>query len=304
MEKIDNDPFQAVSLVDVKRFLALYRAKNQTKAARGLGIHQTSMTYTLKKFEELFGEQLFRRDGQNLHPNDMAKKVYESLKQIESILGGLLYDDSFSHFKNGQKTAFKISGDGYFHKIIEPSLTESLINGTNSDFILDYEYEGDVEKGIEKVASRTVDLFVTSRFVPPEYESPLVQSCNLMKDEWVGAVSPIMKAQFSEAELSELCFAVPSQLYRCFQKEVTGNVVVYSDSTINAGVTHRADVVSVLPGRVAKLDWMDLRVLSSICIEIPSKMSVRCYWATEKLKGKQKQLDFLRKTLINLCQGL
>jgi len=82
-----------VSLPDLQQlrtFLVIYELRSLTAAADALHVTQPSVSYTLARLRERFGDDLFRREGNVMVPTARATRMYgplhASLAQIEAAV--------------------------------------------------------------------------------------------------------------------------------------------------------------------------------------------------------------------------
>ncbi len=74
-----------MKLKDVDYLLALNRERNITRAAKYLGISQSTLSYFLSKYEEETGSRLFYRHASQLTPTETGRQHIEAAKQMANI---------------------------------------------------------------------------------------------------------------------------------------------------------------------------------------------------------------------------
>jgi len=82
-----------MSLVDLNQlrtFVVLYELRSVTAAAERLHVTQPTVSYTLKRLRERFGDDLFRREGHDMVPTPRATLLFgplhEALAQIDATV--------------------------------------------------------------------------------------------------------------------------------------------------------------------------------------------------------------------------
>jgi DNA-binding transcriptional LysR family regulator len=82
-----------MSLVDLNQlrtFVVLYELRSVTATASRLHVTQPTVSYTLKRLRERFGDDLFRREGHDMVPTARATQLFaplhEALAQIDSTV--------------------------------------------------------------------------------------------------------------------------------------------------------------------------------------------------------------------------
>lgn len=82
-----------MSLADLNQlrtFVVLYELRNVTAAAGRLHVTQPTVSYTLRRLRERFGDDLFRREGHEMVPTSRATQLFgplhEALAQIDAAV--------------------------------------------------------------------------------------------------------------------------------------------------------------------------------------------------------------------------
>lgn len=82
-----------MSLADLNQlrtFVVLYELRSVTATAERLHVTQPTVSYTLKRLRERFGDELFRREGHDMVPTAKATRLFgplhESLAQIDATV--------------------------------------------------------------------------------------------------------------------------------------------------------------------------------------------------------------------------
>ena len=82
-----------MSLADLNQlrtFVALYELRSVTAVAEQLHVTQPTVSYTLRRLRERFGDELFRREGHDMVPTAKATQLFgplhEALAQIDATV--------------------------------------------------------------------------------------------------------------------------------------------------------------------------------------------------------------------------
>ncbi|PRI11560.1 LysR family transcriptional regulator [Leucobacter massiliensis] len=77
-------------LNQLRTFVVLYEARSVTAAAERLHVTQPTVSYTLRRLRERFGDELFRREGNDMVPTARATRLFgplqEALAQIDATV--------------------------------------------------------------------------------------------------------------------------------------------------------------------------------------------------------------------------
>ena len=105
-------------------FLALWRERNVTKAAKAIGITQPAMSRSLARLRGEFSDPLFVRGAKGVVPTDRAARLAESIVGLLEMAEGVYAADLFD------PAAFKgvvtIASTDYFETIAAPNLIPKL----------------------------------------------------------------------------------------------------------------------------------------------------------------------------------
>jgi len=74
----------------VRAFIAIFETRSVTQAAERLGLTQPTMSHSLARLRDLYGDRLFARGGQGLTPSAVAERLYEQLTVALSTIEGTL----------------------------------------------------------------------------------------------------------------------------------------------------------------------------------------------------------------------
>ena len=104
---------------------ALLRQGSTVKAARQLGMSQSTVSGALGRLRHSLGDSLFVRHGQGLVPTDFARSlelpVREQLSRLENILAG---PPSFDPASAAQ--IFRLAGSDFFAELLMPRLARDV----------------------------------------------------------------------------------------------------------------------------------------------------------------------------------
>lgn len=82
---------QLADLNQLRTFVVLYELRSVTAAAERLHVTQPTVSYTLRRLRERFGDDLFRREGHDMVPTARATQLFgplhDALAQIDATLG-------------------------------------------------------------------------------------------------------------------------------------------------------------------------------------------------------------------------
>lgn len=86
-----------VDLNQLRTFVVLYELRSVTAAAQSLHVTQPTVSYTLRRLRERFGDDLFRREGRDMVPTAKATQLFgplhDALAQIDqTVLGPDAFD--------------------------------------------------------------------------------------------------------------------------------------------------------------------------------------------------------------------
>lgn len=77
-------------LTDLSAFLAVAEERSFTRAAARLGLTQSTLSYTIRNFEERLGVRLFNRTTRSVAPTEAGERLLESARPgLEAIAAGL-----------------------------------------------------------------------------------------------------------------------------------------------------------------------------------------------------------------------
>ena len=82
-----------LSRVDLNLFTifdAIYRDGGITPASKRLHLSQPAVSHALARLRELFDDPLFVREGRNLAPTSLTKRLVEPLRQSLQAIGALI----------------------------------------------------------------------------------------------------------------------------------------------------------------------------------------------------------------------
>lgn len=80
----------SVDLNQLRTFVVLYELRSLTAAAEQLHVTQPTVSYTLRRLRQRFGDELFRRDGHVMAPTPRATQLFgplhEALSRIDAVV--------------------------------------------------------------------------------------------------------------------------------------------------------------------------------------------------------------------------
>lgn len=117
--------FHGIDLNLLVAFNALFDERNVTRAASRVGVSQPAMSAALARLRKLFGDPLFQRGAEGLHPtaraNELAGSVASALQQLESAL---ITRPAFKPDTVSQ--TFRLGLSDYAAYVLLPSLSKAL----------------------------------------------------------------------------------------------------------------------------------------------------------------------------------
>lgn len=78
-------------------FVLVYETGSVTLAAERLSITQPSVSYTLRKLRNHFGDVLFQRDGARLEPTPVAEELYPRLRRLLESMDEIMASSASFH---------------------------------------------------------------------------------------------------------------------------------------------------------------------------------------------------------------
>jgi DNA-binding transcriptional LysR family regulator len=150
-----------MSLADLNQlrtFVVLYEARSVTAAAERLHVTQPTVSYTLARLRERFGDDLFRRDGHVMVPTPRATQLFGPLHEALAHIDRTVSDpDAFepAHFTGDLALGLTSIGEQTFL----PPLMAAL---AREDAVPHLRVERlDADQVEEKLVRGTVDLAIT-----------------------------------------------------------------------------------------------------------------------------------------------
>ncbi|MFT3714198.1 MAG: LysR family transcriptional regulator [Archangium sp.] len=125
MERISGASLRDVDLNLLVAFTELLQSRSVTTAATRLGITQSAMSRTLGRLRTTFGDPLFVRSAQGLHPTPRAEALSAGLFDVVErahalVTGGPVFDP-----KTAERT-FTVSTSDYCEAVLLPSVLKAL----------------------------------------------------------------------------------------------------------------------------------------------------------------------------------
>ncbi|WP_158784782.1 LysR family transcriptional regulator [Pantoea sp. BAV 3049] len=172
--------FHGIDLNLLVAFNALFNERNVTRAASRVGVSQPAMSAALARLRTLFGDPLFQRGAEGLHPtaraNELAGPVTSALQQLESAL---ITRPAFAPDTVSQ--TFRLGLSDYAAYVLLPSLSKALeqqapgvtlqvLAVANRDSVIDLLDAGKIDTAIG---------------VPPSAQNSRILSRPLLQDRFV-----------------------------------------------------------------------------------------------------------------------
>ena len=110
----------------IKTLIAIYEEKTNTKAAKRLFIAPNTVSGSLKKLREVFGDELFIFDHVKTEfvPTEKAKELYDISSTYLHNIDGLITNRDQSFFTS--KKCFRVAADCFYISYIHPYLMNLL----------------------------------------------------------------------------------------------------------------------------------------------------------------------------------
>ena len=80
------------TIATLRAFLAVYETRSVSRAADRLFISQPSVTYSLNRLRQVFGDDLFTRRGAEMVPTAVAREIHPRIREAVEVLDGVLRD--------------------------------------------------------------------------------------------------------------------------------------------------------------------------------------------------------------------
>lgn len=174
-----------MSLADLNQlrtFVALYELRSVTAVAEQLHVTQPTVSYTLRRLRERFGDELFRREGRDMVPTAKAAQLFgplhEALAQIDATVNET---DAFepAGFKGELMLGLTSIGEQTF---LPPIMTSLAREGSRPHLRVERLDSGQVEEGLVR---GTIDLAITVSMI----DSPRVWRSRVRSVEYVALSS-------------------------------------------------------------------------------------------------------------------
>ncbi len=92
---------------------AMYEERSTVVVARRLNISQPTVSFSLNKLREFFGDELFVRQGSRMQPTPFAETIYEPVRRVvETVNTELLRGSDFDPQATERTFSFSMSGIG------------------------------------------------------------------------------------------------------------------------------------------------------------------------------------------------
>lgn len=142
-------------LKNVVFFEVIYKNNHFRKSADELGVSITTLSRTLKEFEEDFGHVLFIKDGVNIKPTSAAHRLYDKINGVSNELSNIYYQSKFRE----QHLSILIPPQVSSSNLIELIYRYNEINST-SLIVNEINHYDSREKALDSLAQGSLDLFI------------------------------------------------------------------------------------------------------------------------------------------------
>lgn len=148
----------AADLNQLRTFVVLYELRSVTAAAERLHVTQPTVSYTLRRLREKFGDDLFRREGHDMVPTAKATALFgplhEALAQIDQTISD---PDAFEPARFTGELALGLTSIG--EQTFLPPIMEALAHEASNPHLQVERLDADqVEDGLIRGA---IDLAMT-----------------------------------------------------------------------------------------------------------------------------------------------
>jgi DNA-binding transcriptional LysR family regulator len=258
--------FRSVDFNLLAAFDAIYEQKQITRAAQQLNLTQSTVSGTLQRLRQLFGNQLFVRGQGGMVPtrraDQLAPQIKRLLADLEVVLAPAVFDPKTAEF-----TA-RISANDYGQTVVLLPLINALPRVAPGLRIAVMPFET-VELG-EKFRIGQIDIAVTiPEMAPQDYPSRF-----LFSDRYVGVVRHDSAIRWDRIDLDTFCdtgqilvsptggameSAMDSRLRQIGRKRAV--MVSVPTFRMALDLARTTDYVAILPERFVPPDDETVRVL-------------------------------------------
>lgn len=278
---MDNQPAR-FDLNLVRAFVAIHETRSVTQAAERLNLTQPTISHSLARLREVYGDRLFSRGSAGLVPTAVAERLYEQLSvALHAIEGTLDAHTAFDPYSSTRRFRVALSDIGSLFftppllrrfQAIAPRIQAEFVQ--LSENLLDDLARGTLDVAIGNLPSLHMHtrnaLLFHERYVcllaqdhPGVGEAIDLQTFGRVRHVMV--TSPSSGHALIDGALAE----------RGVQRNVVALVPQFS---VLPSLLEDSDLVVVLPARVAQLYARERR-LRTVELPVPiASFEVRLYW--------------------------
>lgn len=291
-------------LNQLRTFTVLYERRSLTATAQALHVTQPTVSYTLARLRERFGDVLFRREGNVMVPTPRATALFAPLHEALAQIDAAVSDDDFApaSFTGDLGLGLTSIGEQTF---LSPILAALARTGARPRLQVE---RVDADRVEEELVRGTVDLAITvSHLISPRLWRSRVRTVEyvaLTSDAFpLPAVAPDMFAGRRFVQVSSRGGHVfPLQMLdeQGLLPQVALNVVEYA--TVPA-VLSATDLVALLPRHVAEVFCGWFRHLRITELPWPAQSSPVALYSRRKASLSTAQRWFRQLTLDAVSSG-
>jgi DNA-binding transcriptional LysR family regulator len=153
--------FPSVNLNLYKSFIAVYDAKNMSKAAEALELTTSSISYNIKVLERQLAVKLFSTNPRGVIATKDADELYKHLVQAFSIITNA--EQSIKTFDAESKSTIRVGCASHFaHYILLPLFKEFREKYPNITFQIINESQRGFLGSVEMLKKKEMDIFITA----------------------------------------------------------------------------------------------------------------------------------------------
>ncbi|MBO9513528.1 MAG: LysR family transcriptional regulator [Variovorax sp.] len=290
----------------VRAFVAIYEVRSVTQAAERLGLAQPTLSHSLARLRDLYGDRLFARGAQGLVPSPVAERLYEQLNvALSTIEGTLEARQAFNPGTSTRRFTFATSDIGALFFIM-PLLRrfQSIAPRLQAEFVqLSETVMSDLATGALDFALGNLPdlhehtreaLLFTERYVCLMSSSYPLGRRGLGLEQFLQARHVMVTSPVSGHALIEGALA---------QRGVRRNIVaLVPQFSVLPSLVEGSDLLVALPERVARLFARERKLkIVEIPVALP-EFEVRVHWHARSESSPAHQ--WLRKELIQTLSKL
>lgn len=266
----------------IRALVAIYETRSVTQAAERLGLTQPTISHSLARLREVYGDRLFSRGSAGLVPTAVAERLYEQLSvALHAIEGTLDATAAFDPFSSTRRFRIALSDIGSL--FFTPPLLrrfQTIAPRIQVEFVqLSGGLQDDLARGTLDLAIGNLPSLHTHTRNQLLFHERYV--C-LMADNYPGVGESIDLATFSRAR--HVMVSSPASGHALVdgalaERGVQRNVVaLVPQFSVLPSLLEDSDLVVVLPSRVAQLYARERR-LRTVELPVPiAGFEVRLHW--------------------------